>query len=362
MNSSRAVAAVLLVLVLLVVRRRGRRAERRVGMRLVADAAGNEALVTEGEVGTRKMLFMVDTAYAGPPVLSTSYLAVQGREWFPSSVEERYRAVADGLRHAVTAEGRNAALARLLSESGCRSYASGCTMRLMGIGETTEAQADLLLCDGVAFRGEGGGVAETGSDVFVSNPLPTSVHILTMDFLLHRSPCLLLMREEVMVWRAGLFSGAGFHFLTPTLVGGAMRVPMAVGGTTLQIVVDTGAAAPLSLSPSAVERLTVCGAAETPRKATQVGVNGERVCSDVFRVRVRVGPIDVGAVDAFANSHDVEGADGYAGIGLLRALDLHLSPGAIGFRASGLPPSRATAVSEGKCGKAAFAPRCMKGE
>jgi hypothetical protein len=336
----------------------------RVKMELLPDASGNEALVVVADVGGRRsMLFMVDTAYAGPPVISTSCLAADGEggvRWrAESSVGDRYRAVVDALRSRVGPNDRHAALAHFVARSGCRSFVSGCTMRLMGIAETTETQADLLLCDAVSFLGEVEGSATAPSaDVFVTNPLPTSVHILTVDFLMHRSPCLLLMREGAMVWRADRSAAASFHMLTPTFVGGAFRVPMEVGGATLQIVVDTGAAASLSLSPSAVQRLRTCSLPSRPGRATQVGVNGERVCSDVFRVRVRIGNVDAGEVDAFANSHDVEGADGYAGLALLRAVDMYVTPSSIGVRPSGLPTSRSSAVSEGMCGATPFAPRC----
>ena len=45
-------------------------------LHLVQDSLGCEALVIQGSVSNVPMLFMVDTAYAGAPVLSTSYLAV----------------------------------------------------------------------------------------------------------------------------------------------------------------------------------------------------------------------------------------------------------------------------------------------
>ena len=78
---------------------------------------------------------------------------------------------------------------------------------------------------------------------------------------------------------------------------------------------------------------------------------GERVCSDVVHARVRVGGLDLGDVEVFANASEVEGADGYAGMGLLRALDLWLEPGRLGVRRSGLPPRGSDVTAAGDCGR-----------
>ena len=313
-------------------------------MHLVEDALGNEALVLEGVVGGREMLFMVDTAYAGAPVLSTSYLATQARY---GTVADRYRAAVDAVR-VVTPGERHAGLAAFLGAAGCRSYTSGCTMRLMGIGSTSEARGDLLLCPAVSFGS--GANALRGPDVFVTHPLPSSVHILTMDFLLHRAPCLVLPAQRALQCHASVMQCANFERLTTTFLGGSVKVPMVVGGTVLSIVLDTGSAAPLSLSRAAARSLGTCATSGT--RATQQGVHGERVCSDVLRASVRVGSILLDDVQIFANAGDVEGADGYAGMGLLRALDLLLAPDAVWVRRSGLPPRDSRAVAAGSCGGA----------
>lgn len=326
-----AVAAIVVTLVC----RRQRRA-----LHLVSDDDGNEALVVRAPIGAgRPMLFMVDTAYAGAPVLSTSYLATPPA--LLSGVEAEYRAVARALR-ALAPEAHHAALDRFLSEHPCRSFTSGCTMRLMGIGATSEMQAAMLLCPAMRAdrRAEG--------DVFVTHPLPLNVHILTIDYLLHRAPCVLAPRAGEIVFRAPPWRRASFDVRAPTLVGGAMCVEMVVGGARLRIVVDTGAAASLSIASTAAARLETCRAAR--RKATQRGVHGEDVCSDVLLAPVRVGSLDLGDVEVFVNSADVEGADGYAGMGLLRALDLWLAPGEIGFRRNGLPPARSRVLADGACG------------
>lgn len=317
---------------------------------LVTDALGNEALIASASLSTRRsMLFLLDTAYAGAPVLSLSYLAL------PSSfdndrlgIETRYRRLVDRLRTHVTPEERHSAVARFLTNNACRTFTSGCTMRLMGIGETTEAQSDMLLCDGLHFSGR----TSFGSDVFVTNPLPSSVHILTVDYLLHRAPCVIAPRQGLLRWRvrdARLRSTFEFH--KPFFVGGAFRVQMLVGGAPLNIVIDTGAAAALSISPNALSKIHTCTATASPLRAMQRGVNGESVCSDVFFAHVMLGRWNLGAVQTFANSSNVEGADGYAGMGLLRALDIWLAPDEIGFRPSGLPVRTSSALQQGSCPK-----------
>ena len=138
----------------------------------------------------------------------------------------------------------------------------------------------------------------------------------------------------------------------PRLVGGAFSVAMTVGGTELQIVIDTGAAAALSLSADAIAKLETCQGLEVPQKAIQTGVNGERICSDVLSARVQIGrTVAFDHVQVFANSEDVQGADGYAGMGLLRAVDVWLSPHEVGFRPSGRMPSKSLALAPGSCGK-----------
>jgi predicted aspartyl protease len=314
-----------------------------VPLHLVEDGLGNEALVVEGDfAGGGRRLFMLDTAYAGAPVLSTTYLAqtaasaTRGR-----GVGARYRAVVDDLRH-VTREARLAALEALLRGGRCRSFTSGCTMRLMGIQDTAEAQADMLLCPALGLRG----ARARDGDVFVTNPLPRSVHILTSDYLLHRAPCVL--RPKAGRLHFGAHAG-GFDFLPqPRMVGGAFAVPMTVGGVELSIVVDTGAAAALTLGRDAAARVAL---ARTGRRATQAGVNGERVCSEAHTAEVALGRwLRFPDVEVFANaSGNVQGADGYAGMGLLRAVDLYLAPGVVGVRASGLRPRASRATVEGGC-------------
>jgi hypothetical protein len=332
---------------------RGRRTCR---LHLVADRGGNEALLLDAHVAGRRSLFLLDTAYAGAPVLSTSFLAVEGK-CVRGSVQGRYATAMELLRNDVSEDDRHAALDVLLRGGRCRAYTSGCTMRLMGIGETTEAQADMLLCPALSLDGVSTAAAPS-ADVFVTNPLRGSPHILTTDYLLHRAPCVLSPKRGTLRFRAAPLDSIGFTFFPARLVGGAFAVTMTVGEVDLSIVVDTGASAPLSVAASAVKRLRVCGRPDEPQRVTQGGVNGERVCSDVLHAPVRIGTLDMGRVPVFANSHEVQGADGYAGMGLLRALDLWMEPGRLGLRRSGLEVT-APSVAKGKCAANAL-PACAR--
>lgn len=325
-------------------------------MALVSDSWNNEALVMAVTLsdGTRS-LFQVDTAYAGPPVLSTSYLSLSHRRQNWRTMQEWYRAVLRDLKDNVSEDGRRRGLRSFVDRARCRSYTSGCTMRLMGIGATSEARADMLLCP--ALLSSEGSVG----DVMVTNPLSGSPHILTTDYLVHRHPCVLCPSAQRLYirlawWRARKMRASFEFHNSPQLVGGAFSVVMTIGGTDLQIVIDTGAAAALSLSPDAISKLNTCKGLDTPQKAMQTGVNGERICSDILSARVRIGKtIAFDDVQVFANSEDIKGADGYAGMGLLRALDVWLSPHEIGFRRSGLMPSKSASLTSGSCDKRTIA-------
>ena len=80
-------------------------------MALVSDSWNNEALVMAVTLsdGTRS-LFQVDTAYAGPPVLSTSYLSLSHRRQNWRTMQEWYRAVLRDLKDNVSEDGRRRGL------------------------------------------------------------------------------------------------------------------------------------------------------------------------------------------------------------------------------------------------------------
>lgn len=313
---------------------------------LSKDVAGNEALVVIADVPGlfSGAVFVVDTAFAGAITLSLSYLGEMPSKFPSASVTAKYQSASERAARATDAS-RSRALERLLSAKTCRSYTSGCTMRLMGIGEVRESHADMALCNGLSLWGRAQ-EEESDGEVMLTNPLPGHVHILTIDYLLHRAPCMLCPRDGIIVGNA---SRTGFDLHPAYFVGGAFAVWMRVGGEWLRIVVDTGASATLSLSHSRVDSLR-CAA--MGRHLHQTGVHGERVCSDVIRVSVQVGAWELGELEALINNVDVEGADGYAGMGMLRAFDIYLHPKHIGFRPNGLSTTGIPHHTAGTCGGA----------
>ena len=327
-------------------------------MHLVDDGMGNESLVVDTIVAGRNMLFLLDTAYAGAPVLSASYLAhldeegdPYGRSFlgpWPSNVRKRYLRAMRRLSEPVSDEQLFDALDRLYQRSGCRSYTSGCTMRLMGIGETSESNADMFLCPPIRIDGKA--PREWDADVLVTNSLRGSVNILTNDYLAHHSPCMILISSGKLVLGASPLHRHRFRELPSTLVGGAYMVPMTVAGVTLQIVIDTGACATLSLSKSVLSKLDTCVRRDTPlRRILQMGVNGERICSTLLTMPVECAGVRVPDLEVCINSSDVESSDGYAGMGFLRMFDMYVTPTTIAFRRNHLTHTPIRGSTEGSC-------------
>ena len=184
------------------------------------------------------------------------------------------------------------------------------------------------------------------ADVFVTNPLPHTVHILTCDYLMHRAPVLLEMRAERLTFRAPAVLSSGFEMHPFQMSGGAFVVSIAVGGSYYRCTVDTGATSTLCLNRSAP------GASSLRERSVghvrQVGVNGERICSDVILVPIRIGSIEVGeAVPVLLNDANASGVDGYVGMGVLRCFDIWMSSKGLGLRASGLSPPSTLSMARG---------------
>jgi hypothetical protein len=214
-------------------------------------------------------------------------------------------------------------------------------MRLMGIGDVQEQQADMLLCGPLRIRSIDGTMAapmtRVDANVFVTNPLPTSVHILTCDYLVHASPTLLdigqnklrlfLSQTETVTLRATMT----MHPIQ--MSGGAFVVPVQLGGVAFRVTVDTGAPGPVSLGRNAGARMKSC--MREKKALHQEGVNGERVCSEITRTDMLFSGIMVRDVPVFVNDTEVEGVDGYVGMGVLRAFNILILADAIGFAANG---------------------------
>lgn len=308
-----------------------------------------ESLILRMQLFGQDSLMMLDTGYAGPPVLSTSYLS-----WLSTSQRERasitdaYRAAIKGVRRASQGQ-RNAAIARLVSRGDCHAYTSGCTMRLMGIGSITEQQADLLLVPPIAFECatqsnqyvSPRAHARVHADVMVTNPLPHSVHILTTDYLFHCAPCLIQPEKQILDCHLPPARVAALGMIPRklTLAGGAVVVQMTVGGASVTATMDTGAPGAISLGRQVLHKLK-CN--DESRVVRQVGVNAETICSSIVSADVEFYGHSLKDVAVFVNDTPVDAVDGYVGMGFLRAFDILLQKNSVSFSPSGLLPRKAS--------------------
>ena len=308
-------------------------------MLMIETDAVNESLVLDCRLAGHSCLFMIDTGYAGPPVLSASYLAAGDAG---TGVSERYKKAVQRLEAGVSVDKQNRAIEHFINTSMCLAYTSGCTMRLMGIGETHEQQADMLMCEMLEIKtiDKGYGMPKRSTsnamaDVFVTNPLPSSIHILTCDFLLHSSPALILPAdgrlvlnmpiEQEVLWKSRM------HMHPMILSGGSFVVDIDVGGESMRCTVDTGAPGPICISSKAAKRIKKHCRRER-YTLRQSGVNGEHICSEIVRTDIVFSGTKVPAAVVFVNDSDIDLVDGYVGLGVLRAFDMLLTHNGIGFR------------------------------
>ena len=323
--------------------------QNRIRMRRVCADGTNEVLLVEARLNGAPCLFLVDTGYAGPPVLSASYLATGSSAGDASlSVTAQYaRALRLMDSTRVGVEEQHAAIDSFLATSGCASYTSGCTMRLMSIGATREQQADLLMCKMLQMRSVCGmyyapkrAAAGADADMFVTHALPQSVHILTCDFLRHTTPCYLNIGAEELHLNMPLVALQTVRARAVAKVdvefsGGALVVPLTVDGHVCRCTLDTGAPGPVCLGAAAAARIRAA-AAMRPTHFRQHGVNGEVVCSDISTASVRLGSAAFDDVPVLANDADLDQVDGYVGLGFLRAFNILICGDGVYFARSGL--------------------------
>jgi hypothetical protein len=119
----------------------------------------------------------------------------------------------------------------------------------------------------------------------------------------------------------------------------------------MNIVLDTGASISISISSTSLEKITTCSIDDPSKHIRQRGVNGEEVCSDMLLADVSIGTLKLGVVSLLANDTPVQGSDGYAGMALLRALDMRFEPNRVSVRRSGLPTRTPQGHSLGTCGR-----------
>ena len=311
-------------------------------LNLVDSDGMNEVILLNARVNGRSFLFMLDTGYAGPPVLSRSYLAISDPTHL--NVKSRYKTILKRLL-SVKEEDEHAAVNEYMNRGGCFPFTSGCTMRLMGIGSTQEQQADMLMCPMLHLENVVYGMhppktqTNVRADVFVTNSLKHSVHIITCDLLLHHSPCMLDLGKQRleldMSFTRYLSVKPSFYTMSAVFSGGAYVVPIVIGsGDIIRCTVDTGSPGSICIGANAASRLQQCQA--TDRKSLQQnGVNGEVVCSELIEASVGFADRRY-KVPILINSMPTDQVDGYIGMGFLRAFDILMTTTEIGFRLNGI--------------------------
>jgi len=322
--------------------------------RVQSRGGANGCLLVPFRLGAYESSFVLDTGYAGAPVLNARLLGAS-------------RTMDETALRALLAPPHDAAhtyrlLQAFVQAHRCASYTSGCVLRLMGIGTTAEQVSDLLLCPPLelapAHGGGGfvqprravGGAAQ--ADVLITNGDMASLHTLTLDYLLQLAPCHLRPRAgELHLGLSALaFARArvGAVSASDTFAGGSYVSTVTVDGVALRCTVDTGASTTLC-----VDARRLPGGLANRGHIVQVGINSETVCSDVSLARIEFAGVAFEGVPVFANATGVEAIDGYVGLGLLRAFDLLMTPRELfatpnGDRPSGLA-EYAAATHKGEC-------------
>lgn len=298
----------------------------------------NEVLIMDTMIGARSFLFLLDTGYAGPPVLSRTYLSID--DPIHLDLKQRYNTILSKLRN-VTEKDEHVGINSYINDGKCLPYTSGCTMKLMGIGSTQEQQADMLMCPMLKIRNIHGGLrgpkeqSRTHADVFVTNSLRHSIHILTCDFLLHHSPCLISIENQTLCLNMSpidfITSQVQYAMYPATFSGGSFVVPFTLPhGEQLFCTVDTGAPGPICLGSNAIEKIKSCNIKER-KSLQQNGVNGENICSEIIEIDVNFAGKDY-TTPVFVNNMPTEQVDGYVGLAFLRGFDIIINSNQIGFK------------------------------
>ncbi len=322
-------------------------------MHLINFDENNEVVVLEAQISKMKTLFMVDTGYAGPPVLSSNFIGMKVDQSL--SVTDQYKNAINTMKNN-TQNVQNKLIDTFIQQRHCYTYTSGCTMRLMSIGTTQEQQADMLMCPMLELKNTSFTYVspkhETNvkADVFVTNPIKNCIHILTCDFLLHSSPCQLSFKKQELNLNIPLteytLKRTFFKIYPFKLSGGAFVVDINVGGEIFSCTVDTGAPGPVCLGSNAINRLNCL---KKVGSLQQIGINGEKLCSQVIETSVSFANQNWNKMLVFVNDSKVDNVDGYIGLGLLRAFDILISYEGIGFKKSGLETRNAYSISEESC-------------
>lgn len=300
----------------------------------------NPSIIIPFTIGKYTSLFMLDTGYAGAPVLNTKILDIA----LDGDIDAYLTKISEV---RCSNESANRKMDFFKTNNKCIDYTSGCVLRLMGIGATSEKASDMLLCPPITMKSasENGhvnvkrsvGLAE--ADVLMTNHELNSPHILTLDYLRHMAPCLLCLRDGYMSLAMGttefLYERAQCSLISSETVGGAYVCTIDIAGVNVHCTVDTGASTTICIGESALRQMK--GVERTNAHIEQVGINAEVVCSDIVHCSVRFCKNSFPSVPIFVNQQNIEETDGYVGLGFLKAFDLLVTPFSLFARYNGTP-------------------------
>lgn len=296
--------------------------------------------------------FMLDTGYAGAPVINLRYIdACSGQRLsIPDAIQrvQRSKRVPWGRVQDFVRRHR------------CHDFTAGCTMRLMSIGASTQRQTDLFLCNALHIETATSSFSNPklnnglpNADAFVTNDIPSTLHILTMDYLLPLAPFLLSVNSLALRTCIPAAELAGlrrsYAAVQTSMRSGSFVVRVKVGGVWARCSIDTGAPACVSIDAKVAQRVKACSLAG--KTVRQMGVNGESVCSSLTYMDVEMGGTLLPNVPVLVNDRSTGEVDGYIGTGLLQAFDLlFVDVGVLLVRPSGAAAGNGDlAYANGKC-------------
>jgi len=270
---------------------------------------------------------VVDTGFAGPPLLSLPFLSTESGIQQSASQHHRQGSGLPDVRETQ----QHLALNKFLAQNACVSYTAGCSVNLVGIGSSTNVTSDTILSPPILLVGANGdlvcGKTCAGlalADVISTTPMATT-HILTLDWLRQLAPCCLMPQSGQIALSIPPHTMAkmrpSFTPVTREMSGGAFVAQIKVGGVSMRATVDTGAVVFVAIGASAARKIRNCSV-QVPRKVQQTGVNGEQICSEVVTTTVEFAGVEVTDIEAYLNDADLGDVDAYIGAAFLVGFDL----------------------------------------
>lgn len=328
------------------------------------------SLVVWVRCGVVEQPWVVDTGFAGPPVLSLPWIARGGwkERGRARRCEETYASTTDELARSPPSEQTcRRALDRFMADCNANAFTAGCTTTLMGIGASSVSNSDMILAPPLELLSPSGAFLSARScsgapnaDVLSTTRMQTA-SLITCDWLRQNGPCLIAPRAgELRVGVDGnelLHLRSSHELFANELSGGAFVARVSVGGTSFRLTVDTGSALTISLGTDAAKSLLSCDARD-PMHVQQQGVNGERVCSSVVWSRADVAGRSLDT-PVFLNDHGIEQVDGYIGLGILECFDVLVTRGEMRLRfVADDVDARSRLVDASRGGWCGVPPRC----